>query len=49
MQDNNSKPDWNPADKQASLKAYAEFLHREAVRVFLKDKTHCQILLSGNA
>ena len=44
MTDNDSQPIWNPADKQASLKGYAEFLHGEAVRVFLKDKSHCQIL-----
>lgn len=44
MKDNSSRPDWNPADKPASLKAYAEWLHREAVRVFMKDKTHVQIL-----
>ena len=44
MNDNDSQPIWNTADKQASRKAYAEWLHREAMRVFLKDKTHCQIL-----
>jgi hypothetical protein len=44
MTDNDIQPIWNPADKSGSLKAYAEYLHREAVRVFLKDKTHCQIL-----
>lgn len=44
MQDNDSQPTWNPADKPASLKAYAEYLHREAVRMFMQDKTHVQIL-----
>lgn len=44
MKDNGSQPYWNPADKQASLKDYAEWLHREAVRVFMQDKTHCQVL-----
>ena len=44
MTDNDIQPIWNPADKQASLKAYAEFLHGEAVRMFRKDKTHVQIL-----
>lgn len=31
-------------DKPGSLRAYAEWLHGEAMRVFRKDKTHCQIL-----
>ena len=44
MKDNSSQPIWNPDDKQASLKAYAEFLHQQAVEMFRKDKTHCQIL-----
>ena len=44
MQDNSSQPGWNPDDKQGSLKAYAEWLHREAVRMFMQDKTHVQIL-----
>lgn len=44
MTDNDSQPVWNPADKPGSLRAYAEWLHREAVRVFTQDKTHCQIL-----
>ena len=44
MKDNSSQPDWNPDDKQASLKAYAEFLHHQAVEMFRKDKTHGQIL-----
>ena len=44
MKDNSSQPDWNPDDKQASLKAYAEFLHQQAVEMFSRDKTHCQIL-----
>ena len=44
MQDNDIQPLWDPDDKPGSLKAYAEWLHREAVRVFRKDKTHCQIL-----
>jgi len=38
------QPPWNAAEKQASLKAYAEFLHRQAVEMFSKDKAHCQIL-----
>jgi len=50
MIDNDSQPLWDPADKQASLKAYAEYLHREAVRVFMRDRTHVQILfLFGDA
>ena len=44
MTDNDSQPIWNPADKPGSLKAYAEFLHHQAVEMFRKDKTHCQIL-----
>jgi hypothetical protein len=44
MTDNDSQPIWNPNDKSGSLKAYAEWLHREAVRLFTQDKTHCQIL-----
>jgi len=44
MKDKSSQPDWNPDDKQASLKAYAEFLHQQAVEMFSRDKTHCQIL-----
>ena len=45
MKDNRaSKPNWNHADKPNSLKAYAEWLHNEAVRVFTQDKTHCQII-----
>jgi hypothetical protein len=37
-------PEWNSSDKPASLLAYAKWLHAEAVEVFLKDKTHGQIL-----
>ncbi|NLF99547.1 MAG: hypothetical protein GX565_05280 [Lentisphaerae bacterium] len=44
MTDNDSQPLWNIDDKPGSLKAYAEWLHREAVRMFMQDKSHCQIL-----
>ncbi len=44
MKDDSSQPIWIAADKPGALRAYAEWLHREAVRMFLQDKTHCQIL-----
>lgn len=44
MENRASQPGWNIDDKPGSLKAYAEWLHVEAVRVFRKDKTHVQIL-----
>ena len=44
MTDNDSQPPWNTDDKPGSLKACAEWLHREAVRMFMQDKSHCQIL-----
>ena len=42
--ENDAPPAWNPEDKAASLLANAEWLHGEAVRLFLEDGTHGQIL-----
>jgi hypothetical protein len=39
-----NEPSWNPAAKSASIRKWAEHLHRESKCVFLKDKTHAQIL-----
>ena len=44
MKNEATPPEWNPEDKAASLLAYAEWLHGEAVRMFLEDGTHGQIL-----
>lgn len=33
-------PMWNPAAQSASIRKWAEQLHKEAKRVFLQDKTH---------
>jgi len=38
------QPTWNPAAKSASLRKWAESLHREAKRVFLEDGTHGRML-----
>ena len=40
------KPLWNPAAKSASIRKWADHLHKEAKRVFLKDKAHAQILFA---
>ena len=40
------KPLWNPAAKSASIRKWADHLHREAQRVFLQDKTHAHILFA---
>jgi hypothetical protein len=37
-------PVWNAADKSASLRTYAEWLHGKAVETFLRDKTHVAVL-----
>ena len=37
-------PLWNPAAKSASIRKWADHLHKESKRVFLKDKTHAHIL-----
>ncbi len=41
-------PVWNKFDLTGSIKAYAEYLHQESVRVFLQDKTHVQIMFLFN-
>ena len=33
-------PSWNPSAKSPSIKKWADSLHKEAKRVFRKDKTH---------
>jgi hypothetical protein len=37
-------PLWNPAAKSASIRKWADHLHKEAKRVFLQDKTHAHIV-----
>jgi hypothetical protein len=37
-------PLWNPSAKSASLRKWAEHLHKESKREFLKDGTHAQLL-----
>lgn len=39
-------PLWNAAAKSASLRKWADHLHKEAKRVFLQDKTHVHILFA---
>jgi hypothetical protein len=39
-------PLWNPAAKSASIRKWADHLHKEAMRVFLQDKTHAHILFA---
>ena len=39
-------PLWNPAAKSASIRKWADHLHKEAKRVFLQDKTHAHILFA---
>ena len=43
---NQAKPLWNSSAKSASLRKWAEHLHKEAKRVFLLDKTHAHILFA---
>jgi hypothetical protein len=39
-------PLWNPATKSASFRKWAEHLHKEAMRMFIHDKTHAHILFT---
>ena len=39
-------PLWNPAAKSASLRKWADHLHKEAKRVFLQDKAHAHFVFS---
>jgi hypothetical protein len=39
-------PLWNPDAKSASIRKWADHLHKEAKRVFLQDKTHAHILFA---
>lgn len=42
------KPTWNSNARQASLRKWADNLHKEAKRVFLADKTHAHLLFLFN-
>jgi hypothetical protein len=37
-------PSWNPSARAACIRKWAEHLHKESKEVFLKDKTHANIL-----
>ena len=39
-------PLWNPAAKSASLRKWADHLHKEAKRVFLQDKAHSHFVFA---
>jgi len=39
-------PLWNPAAKSASIRKWADHLHKEAKRVLLQDRTHAHILFA---
>jgi hypothetical protein len=39
-----NRPLWNPSEKSASIRKWAEELHKESKRVFLLDKTHAHLL-----
>ena len=39
-------PLWNPAAKSASIRKWADHLHKEAKRMFLQDKTHAHIVFA---
>ena len=36
--------DWNASDPSASLRAFAEYIHKQARQIFLQDKSHAEIL-----
>ena len=38
------EPKWNAADPYGSFLRYAGLLHQQAVLVFLKDKTHVELM-----
>lgn len=42
------EPAWIPTAKAASIRKWAEQLHKEARRLFRKDETHANILFSFN-
>ena len=39
-----NNPLWNPENKTASIRKWAEHLHKESKRVFLQDKTHAHLI-----
>ncbi len=39
-------PLWNPDAKSASIRSWAEHLHKEAKRVFLQDKAHAHFVFA---
>jgi hypothetical protein len=38
------EPKWNAADPYGSFHRYADYLHQRARLVFLKDKTHVELM-----